>query len=92
MVDAIQSIDSLKAKDTVKKMQQEFPNESAWQISNRLINEKAVYATIVRVVSSAVPGLQIWIDIVSITPLLGEMIYQISVAYGCDIAVLAKME
>lgn len=84
LIDAIQSIDLLKAKDVVKKLQREFPTESSWQISNRLINEKAIYATIVGAASSAVPGLTIWIDFVSITPLLWEMIYQISVAYGCD--------
>lgn len=84
MVDAIKSIDFLKAKDVVKRMQKAFPNESPWQISNRLINEKAIYVTVVGAVSSTIPGLSIGIDIVLITPLLGEMIYQVSVAYGFD--------
>ncbi|MCT7991828.1 hypothetical protein [Laspinema olomoucense] len=88
MVDSIKSIDFLKAKDVVKRMQQQFPNESPWQISNRLINEKAIYATIAGAVSSSVPGLAVGIavgiDIVVITPLLQELIYQVSVAYGFD--------
>lgn len=81
-------VDLQKADEAVKKLQQEYPQETPWQIAHRIIVEKATYAGGVGLVSSILPGAALAllaVDLAATTRLQSEMIFQIAAAYGLDL-------
>lgn len=94
IIDAIrgQRLHHSKAREIVKKLQQDYPYETSRQIANRLIQEKALFATItgpLPILTAGIPkvGLlasKMVVEFLNVRGLLVEMIYQIGVSYGFD--------
>lgn len=85
LIDIIsRSADLDKAKDEVKELQKDYPHEQPIQIADRIIRKKTLYATATGLISGIVPGVALVVDLVSTTPLLVEMVYQIAAIYGFD--------
>lgn len=85
---AFGQVDLDRARETVRKLQQENPNETASQISHRIIVEKVMYAGGIGLASSILPGVALAllaVDVALTTVLQAEMIYQIAAAYGLDL-------
>jgi len=81
-------VDLSKAEAAVRKLQQEYPDESSSQIAHRIMVEKAIYAGGVGLASSLVPGQAIAlmaVDLATTSALQTEMVYQIAAAYGLDL-------
>ncbi|MBD2039884.1 hypothetical protein [Microcoleus sp. FACHB-672] len=86
-------VDTVKAQEAVRKLQQEHPNETPNEIAHRIMSEKAIQAGGVGLVSSLVPGVALAllaIDLAATTQLQAEMIYQIAAAYGMDLQAPAR--
>lgn len=82
------SVDIASAEAAVRKLQQEYPQESPSEIAHRIMVEKAVYAGGIGLVSSVLPGVAVAllaVDLVATTQLQTEMLYQIAAAYGMDL-------
>ena len=88
LMGAADRIDLDKAQATVRKLQQEHPQETPSQIAHRLMVEKAMYGGGVGLVTSLVPGQAmafLAVDLATTTMLQAEMVYQIAAAYGLDL-------
>ncbi|RAM48476.1 MAG: hypothetical protein C6Y22_27465 [Hapalosiphonaceae cyanobacterium JJU2] len=88
LVGASDNVDLEKSAATVKKLQQEHPDESPSQIAHRIMVEKAAKAGGIGFASSILPGFAaalLAIDLAATTQLQSEMIYQIAAAYGLDL-------
>lgn len=88
LVESSDQVDIVKATEVVRKLQQQYPEESPSQIAHRLMVEKAVYAGGVGLASNLVPGQAIAllaVDLATTTALQTEMLYQIAAAYGLDL-------
>lgn len=81
-----------KAKATVENLKQIYLYETARQIAERLIHEKAIFATVtgsLPLLVSAIPLVGMTAELIvvkflDIQGLLVEMIYQVGVSYGFD--------
>lgn len=88
LVGATDSVDLAQAEAAVRKLQQEYPNESPSQIAHRIMVEKATYAGGVGLASSILPGVALAllaVDLAATTKLQAEMVYQIASVYGLDL-------
>ncbi len=88
LIGAADSVDLAKAEAALRKLQQEYPEESPSQIAHRIMVEKSIYAGGVGLVSSILPGealILFAVDLATTTRLQAEMIYQIAAAYGLDL-------
>ncbi|MDF0551933.1 hypothetical protein [Kamptonema sp. UHCC 0994] len=88
LLSLVGSVDIASAEAAVKKLQQEYPQESPSAIAHRIMVEKAVYAGGIGLVSSVLPGVAVAllaVDLVATTQLQAEMLYQIAAAYGMDL-------
>ncbi len=88
LVGATDSVDLARAEAAVRKLKQEYPQESPSQIAHRIMVEKATYAGGVGLASSVLPGVALAllaVDFAATTKLQAEMVYQIAAAYGLDL-------
>lgn len=88
LLNLIGQVDVEKAESLVRKLQQEYPDESPNEIAHRIMVEKSLYAGGIGLVSSIVPGLALallGVDVVATTALQAEMVYQIAGAYQMDL-------
>ena len=84
----LDQVDVDKSEAEVKRLKQKYPNESANQIAQRVIKQKAFYAGASGFATSIVPGsaaVLFSVDLVATTSLQAEMVYQIASAYGMDL-------
>ncbi|MEH2446670.1 MAG: hypothetical protein V7K18_13030 [Nostoc sp.] len=84
----IQQVDLVKAEASVRKLQQEHPNEEPAQIAHYLMLEKAVLAGGTGLASSLAPGqaaAMFVVDWAATAALSVELVYQIAAAYGMDL-------
>lgn len=84
----IQQVDVVKAESSVRKLQQEHPNEQPAQIAHHLMLQKAVLAGTTGFASSVVPGqaaATFVVDWAATAALSVELVYQIAAAYGMDL-------
>lgn len=88
LIGATDSVDLASSEEAVRKLQQEYPNESPSQIAHRIMVEKATYAGGIGLASSVLPGVALAllaVDLAATTKLQAEMVYQIAAAYGLDL-------
>ncbi|MBW4560580.1 MAG: EcsC family protein [Mojavia pulchra JT2-VF2] len=88
LVGASEKVDLAKAEEAVKKLKQQYPNESPSQIAHRIMVEKATKAGGIGIATSILPGVAaalLAIDLAATTELQSEMLYQIAAAYGLDL-------
>lgn len=88
LIGATDSINLAEAEAAVRKLQQEYPNESPSEIAHRIMVEKATYAGGVGLASSILPGVALAllaVDLAATTRLQAEMVYQIAAVYGLDL-------
>jgi uncharacterized protein (DUF697 family) len=88
LIGASDSVNLEKAEAAVKKLQQEYPNESPEQIAHRIMVEKATHAGGIGLATSFVPGIALAllaIDLAATTQLQAEMVHQIAAAYGLSL-------
>jgi uncharacterized protein (DUF697 family) len=93
LLNLVDRVDVQKATDAVKKLQQQYPDESPSQIAHRIMVEKAVYAGGMGFASSMVPGeaaALLAVDLAATTALQAEMVYQIAAAYGLNLRESAR--
>ena len=84
----LDQVDVDKSEAEVKRLKQKYPSESANQIAQRVIKQKAFYAGVSGFATSIVPGsaaVLFSVDLVATTSLQAEMVYQIASAYGMDL-------
>ncbi|MDF5715129.1 MAG: hypothetical protein PUP93_14900 [Rhizonema sp. NSF051] len=85
---AVESVNLEQAEAAVKKLQQQYPQESPSQIAHRIILEKAIQAGGIGLATSLIPGealALLAVDLTATTKLQSEMVYQIAYAYGLDL-------
>lgn len=88
LVSSGEKVNARQAKQAVEDLQQQYPNESALEIAQRIMNQKAVTAGGMGFTSSLVPGVALAllaIDLAATTAIQAEMVYQIAAAYGFDL-------
>jgi uncharacterized protein (DUF697 family) len=88
LVGASDNVDLAKAEAEVKKLQQEYPNESPSEISHRIMVDKATKAGGIGLATSILPGFAaalLAIDLAATTQLQSEMVYQIASTYGLNL-------
>ncbi|MGP1382262.1 MAG: YcjF family protein [Thainema sp.] len=88
LVDSGEKVNARQAKQAVEDLQQQYPNESALEIAQRIMNQKAVVAGGTGFTSSLIPGVAVAllaIDLAATTAIQAEMVYQIAAAYGFDL-------
>lgn len=88
LLNLVGQVDIDKAESQVRKLQQEYPDESPNEIAHRIMVEKSLYAGGIGFVSSMIPGLALallGVDVVATTALQAEMVYQIAGAYQMDL-------
>ncbi|MFN6485913.1 MULTISPECIES: EcsC family protein [unclassified Nostoc] len=81
-------VDLEEAEAAVKKLKQQYPNESPSEIAHRIMLEKATQAGTVGLATSILPGIAVAllaIDLTATTKLQSEMLYQIASVYGLDL-------
>lgn len=81
-------VDVEKAEAAVKKLQQQYPNETPQQIAHRLIVRKATQAGGTGFVTSLLPGFAIAflaLDLAAVTALQTALVYEIAAAYGLNL-------
>lgn len=85
----LDQIDLSKAESEVQRLKQEYPNESANQIAQRIIGQKAVLAGATGFATTIFPGSAaalFSVDLIATTSLQAEMVYQIACSYGMDLS------
>lgn len=88
LVDGGDKINARQAKQVVEDLQRQYPHESALEIAQRIMNQKAVIAGGTGFASSLIPGVAaalLAIDLAATTAIQAEMVYQIAAAYGFDL-------
>jgi uncharacterized protein (DUF697 family) len=88
LIGASENVDLEKAAATVKKLQQQYPQESPSQISHRIMLETATKTGGIGLASSILPGVAtalLAIDLAATLKLQSEMLYQIAAAYNLDL-------
>ncbi|MEP0918773.1 EcsC family protein [Leptolyngbya sp. DQ-M1] len=81
-------VDLEKAEEAAKKLQRQFPDETAAQIAHRLIVKKAVQAGSTGFVTSILPGFAtalLALDLAATTALQTALVYEIAAAYGLNL-------
>ncbi|MEE3716714.1 EcsC family protein [Tumidithrix elongata RA019] len=81
-------VDVTASEAEVKRLKQKYPNESDNQIAQRIIGQKAMFASASGFATSIVPGSAaalFAVDLAATTSLQAEMVYQIASAYGMDL-------
>jgi uncharacterized protein (DUF697 family) len=84
----IEQVDIDRAQSYVQKIQSQYPTETSYQIANRLILKKAIYAGGTGFASSFIPGTAaslFALDLAATLALQAEMLYQIAAAYHLDL-------
>jgi uncharacterized protein (DUF697 family) len=84
----LDQVDVTASESEVKRLKQKHPNESAYQIAQRIIGQKAVFAGASGFATSIVPGSAaalFAVDLAATTSLQAEMVYQIACTYGMDL-------
>ena len=85
----LDQIDLTKAEAEVQRLKQQYPNESANQIAQRIIAQKAVLAGATGFATTIFPGSAaalFSVDLIATTSLQAEMVYQIASTYGMDLS------
>lgn len=88
LVSSGEKVNARQAKQVVEDLQQQYPNESALETAQRIMNQKAVVAGGTGFTSSLIPGIAVAllaIDLAATTAIQAEMVYQIAAAYGFDL-------
>lgn len=88
LIGSTDAVDLEKAEVAVKKLKQQYANESPSQIAHRIMVEKATQAGTVGLATSVLPGIAVAllaIDLTATTKLQSEMLYQIASVYGLDL-------
>ena len=88
LLQILDQIDASKAEAEVKRLQQKYPNNSANQIAQKIIKQKALISGATGFATSIVPGAAAIFfagDLIATTTLQAEMVYQIASAYGMDL-------
>ena len=88
LIKILDQVDVDKSEAEVKRLKQKYSSESANQIAQRVIKQKAFYAGVSGFATSIVPGsaaVLFSVDLVATTSLQAEMVYQIASAYGMDL-------
>jgi uncharacterized protein (DUF697 family) len=84
----LDQVDAVASEAEVQRLKQQYPNESAYQIAQRIIGQKAVFAGASGFATTIVPGSAaalFAVDLAATTSLQAEMVYQIACAYGMDL-------
>jgi len=84
----LDQVDATASDAAVQQLKQQYPNESANQIAQRIIGQKAVFAGASGFATTIVPGSAaalFAVDLAATTSLQAEMVYQIACAYGMDL-------
>ena len=84
----IDQVDAVASEAEVQRLKQQYPNDSAYQIAQRIIGQKAVFAGASGFATTIVPGSAaalFAVDLAATTSLQAEMVYQIACAYGMDL-------
>ncbi|MFN6165431.1 MAG: EcsC family protein, partial [Pseudanabaena sp.] len=84
----LDQVDVNAAEAEVQRLKQQYPHESAYQIAQRIIGQKAVFAGASGFATTIVPGSAaalFVVDLAATTSLQAEMVYQIACAYGMDL-------
>ena len=85
--------DTAKIQNSVKQLQAEYPEETANQIANRLIVQKAIAGGRIGLMTNIIPpiaALFLGIELIATTKLQTEMIYEIAAAYGLNLSEPAR--
>lgn len=78
-------VDIVQMEREVIQLQQEYPQESPRQISDHVIQQAALQASAVGLLTNLVPPLALTlfaVDLAAMTRLQAEMVYRIAAAYG----------
>jgi len=84
----LDQVDVNAAEAEVQRLKQQYPNESLYQIAQRIIGQKALFAGASGFATTIVPGSAtalFAVDLIATTSLQAEMVYQIACAYGMDL-------
>jgi uncharacterized protein (DUF697 family) len=84
----LDQVDAVASEAEVQRLKQQYPSESAYQIAQRIIGQKAVFAGASGFATTIVPGSAaalFAVDLAATTSLQAEMVYQIACAYGMDL-------
>ncbi len=84
----LDQVDVNAAEAEVQRLKEQYPNESDYQIAQRIIGQKAVFAGATGFATTIVPGSAaalFAVDLAATTSLQAEMVYQIACAYGMDL-------
>ena len=84
----LDQVDVNAAEAEVQRLKQQYPHESFYQIAQRIIGQKAVFAGASGFATTIVPGSAtalFAVDLIATTSLQAEMVYQIACAYGMDL-------
>jgi uncharacterized protein (DUF697 family) len=90
---ATDAVDLEKAAAAVKKLKQNYPDESPSQIAHRIMMDKAAKAGGIGLATSILPGIALTllaIDLAATTKLQSEMVYEIASLYGLDLKDTAR--
>lgn len=85
---ATDAVDLEKAEVAVKKLKEQYPQESPSQIAHRIMMDKAARAGGIGLATSILPGFALTflaIDLAATTKLQSEMVYEIASVYGLDL-------
>ncbi|VXD14890.1 conserved hypothetical protein [Planktothrix serta PCC 8927] len=77
-----------QAQQTVRELQQQYPQEKPNQIAHRLMVQKSIQAAGIGLATNFLPPLAVAlfaVDLVATTRLQAEMTYEIAAAYGLDL-------
>ncbi|NJR21022.1 MAG: hypothetical protein HC786_01960 [Richelia sp. CSU_2_1] len=88
LVSAIDTVDVVTAEAQVRELQRQYPHAKSQEIAHRLMVEKALLAAGSGLASSLVPGAAlalVGMDLMAVTALSAELVYQIAAAYGMDL-------
>lgn len=88
LLKVLNQVDVIASATEVERLKQQYPNESNYQIAQRIIGQKAVGAGLSGFGTSIVPGSAAALfagDLIATTLLQAEMVYQIACAYGMDL-------
>jgi uncharacterized protein (DUF697 family) len=81
-------VDAERVQNTVRSLQQQYPQESSSEIAHRLIVKKAIDAGKIGFMSSLIPGVAVAllaIDLAATTALQTELVHEIAAVYGLDL-------
>ncbi|MGB5972974.1 MAG: EcsC family protein, partial [Nodosilinea sp.] len=88
LLQLLDRVDVVKAKEQVHQLQAQYPNATPGQLARRIMTRKALYVGGTGLASSLLPGFaaaMIAVDLAATTAIQAEMGYQIACAYGFDV-------